>query len=264
MSKKQKSTWLNYLPEAIQAFICFFKHLKLKESQHFKKDLLKACSIFALMIPVGYWVVGALKNLLPGYLQINPLPLMNEYIFFIMLATTATLFSAILFAISSICLIPKKPKLHHAIFNRSITVYAYLNILIVVICAIMLNRLMVLGNIFEATSQLDFWIANTLVVLAIIITLSTLVIPLTYYFNQYYNKKISYSLSIVSVIIASSANPVLATSYFKHAINQGEFCKQLVEIKFKKQIETGVMNKDCVMGKCLAIDKKQTSGCEQQ
>jgi hypothetical protein len=189
MGKKHKSTWIKYLPASIQAFIYFLEHLKIKESQHFKKDLLKACSIFALMMPVGYWVVGALKNLLPGYLQINPLPLLNEYIFFIMLALTTTLFSAILFSISSICLIPKKPKLHHAIFNRSITVYAFLNSFIVVICTIMLNRLMAVGNPLEATSQLDLWIANTLVILAFTIIVCALIIPLGVYFNQYYNKK---------------------------------------------------------------------------
>lgn len=263
MSNKQTKNWYKHLPKAIQEFIYLFKHLKIEESQTFKKNLLKSCVIFCMTIPFGYWIIGALKNLIPGYLQINPLPLINEYIFFILLATTTVLFSFILTTICSFFLILKKIKFHHPIFNRSITVYAFLNILIITICIIMINRLMVTDNMLVATGNLDFWIANTVVVLAFSITLITLIIPLAIYLNQYYNKKISYIMSITAVVIASSANPVLATSYFKYAINQGELCKQLVEIKFKEQLETGALNKDCIIGKCLTIDKKEIPSCKQ-
>lgn len=243
----------------IQKILAFIKR-PIIQNKNFKKAFKQATFIFSVTIPAVFFAIEALKYLIPGYLQIEPLALINKLLFPVILATTTAGFGAILFFICSIMLLPKAAMLHHGIFNHSIWVYAILNIFIGMLTVIGLNRIILHADIQQPASDLDLWIGGSIGALALVTTAWLLIRPIAIYFNQYYSKTLSYILSLSAVILASSLNPAITVSYFKNVFNQDEVCKQWVSIRFKKEFEDGTLNKDCIIGKCLAA-QNQVNSC---
>jgi len=216
------------------------------------RELTQAVGITITSLSVAVFSVGALKHLIPGYLQIDPAALINPFIFPLTLVLNTVIFSAILFFICSMMLLPKVYKLQPCIFKHAIWVYAVLNILISLLFVIGLNRMIVIADMHTAINNMDLWIGGILATLLLLMTYWLLIQPVARYFNQYYRKQLSYILSITAVALTISANPVIAISYFDHAINHDAFCKQWAEINFKEQLEAGTTNKDYLVGQCLA------------
>lgn len=201
-------------------------------------------------------IVAALKYLIPDYLEINPVSLINWHIFALFLITNTFLFSLIIYASLWIPLKYKKSENNRKIFFQTIKAFAIENALIAVMVTVAMNRIIVKGSLKISTGNLDLWIGAFTAFGSFLLIIWLVVIPVVSYLNQYYSKVVSYTLTCSSVLISIACINTITFKYFNHIIDSKEFCSQYISYKYKKELSFCAYSKDYLKNKCQAeIDR---------
>lgn len=194
-----------------------------------------------------------IKYLIPSLFNIDPVPLINPIYLAFLLAINAVIFSFILSAVTSCFLAPKKLLFHNVIVYQTLRAYAVINLLIVLIVALGINRIIITGDMKVATNSIDLWIGGITGTIALYLSWRLLVKPLWFYIAAHYRKGISFMLSAIVIFLSLFINKQLPFGVGEMVINKPEFCKQLFEIKKKKGEIAASVDADCFIGKCIEL-----------
>lgn len=197
-------------------------------------------------------IVSVGSSLAPGLFDINPREIINWPLFSTLLVANAALFSVILYLLLLLPLWLKAREWHPSIFYHSLRVFAVQNILVSVLFVSGLNRLIVKGSFVESTGAFDFGLTLTASLAAFVLSVWLLALPVTAYIKRYFRNASAYAFGFGAVVLASVINPVIASEYFSNIIDYKQFCSELVSARFKNEIESGQLSKDCIIGKCLS------------
>ncbi|MDV6318706.1 hypothetical protein [Chromohalobacter sp. HP20-39] len=199
-------------------------------------------------------VVAFVQYLLPQLFEIDLGQLINPLYLTMLLAIQAIVFSLILGVISSISLLPKKPTFHHLIFHQTIQAYAVLNLVVVVLFWMGMNRVLTTGDPQEASSQLGLWIGGGLGLFAFWLIWRLLVKPLWRYMANHYTTKIA--VGVTAIVLASSSwtNSYVFFGFGDLVINKAAVCKQLYESKLLRGELDPSVDEQFFVGHCMDLN----------
>jgi hypothetical protein len=198
-------------------------------------------------------VAAFIQYLLPQLFEIGLGQLINPVYLSLVLAVHAVVFAFILSIVSSVALLPQKPAFHHLIAHQVIQVYSILNLLVVVMFWVGINRILKTGNMQSASSSLDLWLGGGIGVLALYLGWRLLVRPLWNYTARYYTKGIALGITAIVLVTSLSASSYAAFGFGDLVINKSAFCKQLYEGKKKRgELESSV-DEQCFIGHCIGL-----------
>lgn len=211
---------------------------------------------FVAILAVISSIVAALKYLVPDYLEINPISLINWHVFVVLITINTFLFSSIIYVLLIVPLKYKNDKDHFKIFCQSIKAFAIENVLIAIMITVAMNRIIIKGSLKISVGNLDLWIGGFTAIGSLFILIWLLVRPVISYLNQYYSKIISYIFTCGAVFISISSIPFIQIKYFNRIIDPKEFCSQYMSYKYKNELTDCTPSKDCLNQKCLSeIDR---------
>ncbi|MEX1221146.1 MAG: hypothetical protein WEA82_03415 [Idiomarina sp.] len=199
-------------------------------------------------------VVAFVQYLLPQLFEIDLDQLINPLYLTMLLAVQAIVFSLILGVISSISLLPKKTTFHHLIVHQTIQAYAVLNLVVVVLFWMGMNRVLKTGDPQAATSQLDLWLGGGLALFAFWLIWRLLVKPLWRYIANHYTTKIAAGVTIIVLVSSSWANSYVIFGFGELVINKVAVCEQLYESKLLRGELDPSVDEQCFVGHCIALN----------
>ncbi len=239
----------NLLKNLSESYSRLYQFIKSPKIEINKNIFSNTMADFVISFSIVFFIIQLLKELLPDYLSIKPLELLNVIQFGFMLATNVFLL-AFIFCIL-FWLLNKIRRIDNIslIFYQVIKTYSIMNIFIVVIFTILLDK--ILTNNTTNWTLLESFIAIGLTIAVLYMFYRLLLKPIAVFLTTYFSKKTSYIISIASIFIALNINQPIFTKYFINVIDKEEICKQYVELNFQQDITDMKKNKDCMIGKCL-------------
>jgi hypothetical protein len=241
----------NIIPETFKRLLRFAKNPSkdLNESPdanlgHITQDYIASFTIVTATI-------AAFDAFIPGYLEINPLNMLRMGVFLLILTLNAILFSSFLWLFSTIAMLFRGLKSQKSIFYQGIKAFAFLNIPSSIIIVIVLNRIVVSGDIEIPASISDKYFSTVVAIGAFVLAAWLIAIPLGKRLRSRYHAVAAYPLGFVICILASIANPIIASGYFSNVLNKENFCEQFISFRKKAEIRNGALNKDAWIGKCM-------------
>ncbi len=195
-------------------------------------------------------VATFVQYLLPQLFDIDLGQLINPVYLSLVLAFQTIIFAFILAFVSSISLLLKKPAFHHLIVHQVIQAYSVLNVLIVVMFWIGMNRILKTGDIQSASSGLDLWLGGGVGILALYLSWRLLINPLWNYTAKYYERNIGLGVTAVVLVTSFWANSFVVFNFGDFVVNKSAVCKELYEIK-KQRGEGLSIDEQCFMGHCM-------------
>lgn len=195
--------------------------------------------------------VAFVQYLLPQLFEADISQLINPVYLSLALAVQAIVFAFVLFIVSSVSLLPKKPAFHHLIAHQVIQTYAVLNLLVVVMFWVGMNRILKTGNIQAASSSLDLWLGGGVGMLALCLSWRLLVRPLWNYTAKYYTKSIALGVTAVVLVVSLWAHLYITFGFGDLVINKSAFCKQLYEVKKQRGELDSSIDEQCFIGRCM-------------
>ncbi|HFE38884.1 MAG TPA: hypothetical protein ENK06_10785 [Gammaproteobacteria bacterium] len=251
-------SWLRLAFEAIPF------HVFLEESWRFickpeiEGDSLENSSLryagqnFIASLFLVTMVVAFVQYLLPQLFEVDLGQLINPVYLCLFLAVQAIVFAFILAIAISISVFPKKPAFHHLVAHQTIQAYAVLNLMVVVLFWIGMNRILKTGNFKEASSSLDLWLGGVAGLIALWLIWRLLVKPIWHYIAAYYSKKISFGVAALVFFSSSWVNSYAVFDFGSFVINKSAVCKQIYETKkFSGEIKSFV-DEQCFIGHCMS------------
>ncbi len=196
-------------------------------------------------------VVAFVQYLLPQLFEVDLIQLVNAVYLSLVLAVQAVVFAFIVAIVASISLLPKKPAFHYLIAHQVIQVYAVLNLLIVVMFWIGMNRILKTGSIQSASSPLDLWLGGSVGILALYLSWRLLIRPLWSYNAKHYSKNVALGVSTIILIVSFWANSYAAFGFGELVINKPAVCKQLYEIKNQQREIDAILDEQCFIDHCM-------------
>ena len=250
---------ISAIPESFKRLLRFarnpFRHLGAEPDIDIEYVLLD----FLASLPVVAVLVAAMGQFLPNYIEINPMNILRMELFLVLLTVNAVTFSLCLWLVSMVVLVFSGVRLHGAIFYQGIKSYAFLNIPAAIIFVIALNRIVVVGDFNVSTGTGDLLFAAGVAVFGFALGVWLVAVPLGRYMRSRYRAAVAYPLGIAVFFVASFVNPVVASEYFNNILDKEEFCKQYISFQKKDVLRNGTYNKDCLIGKCMAVFEGSSS-----
>ncbi|MEQ1637043.1 MAG: hypothetical protein ABL903_10135 [Methylococcales bacterium] len=214
--------------------------------------LNNACiDLFATAIAVPT-IISVGNDLALGLFDITLDEIINWKLFALLLMLNAALFSLIIYILLLFPLRLKARNSHSSLFYHSLHFFAIQNIPISILFVSCLNQLIVEGSVVESAGVVNFGFTLTTSVAVLVLTIWLLAMPVSAYIKRYFRSISAYVLGFGAVALASAVNPVIASSYFSNIVNYKQFCSELVSARFKYEIESGQLSKDCIISKCLS------------
>ena len=198
-------------------------------------------------------VVAFVQYLLPQLFEVDLGQLINPVYLSVILAVQAIVFGFILAIVISILLIPKKPAIHHLVAHQTLQAYAVLNLLVVVLFWIGMNRILKTGNLEEASSALDHWLGGLAGLIVLWLSWRLLVKPLWHYIAAYYTRKTALGVTAIAFFLSSWVNSFSVVDFGDFVINKSAVCKQIYETKKLHGEITSSVDEQCFVGRCMSI-----------
>ncbi|WP_341645182.1 hypothetical protein [Thauera sp. SDU_THAU2] len=266
MPSKQKESststksWLRLAFEALPFHeflerICHFMRTpEIKGSKPEESSLRHSGQNFITSLFLVSAVVTFVQYLLPHLFEIDLGQLINPLYLALLLAIQAIIFAFILGFFSSISLLPRKPAFHHLVIHQTIQAYAVLNLLVVILFWIVINRILETGDPQEASSTLDLWLGGIIGAVTLWLIWRLLFRPLWRYTTNYYTKKTAFGITAIALISTSWANSYIAFDLSSLVINKTALCKQLYTMKKQRGEIDQSVDEQCFMGHCLSFE----------
>lgn len=199
-------------------------------------------------------VVSSAQYALPQLFDIDLGQLINPLYLIILLAIQAIMFALILGFVSSILLLPKKPAFHYLIVHQTIQAYAVLNLLVVVLFWIVINRVLKTGDPQEASIELDLWLGGGASIITLWLSWRLLVKPLWRYIASHYATKTAVGATALVLVSSSWANSYVVFGFGDLVINKSAVCRQLYESKMLRGEIDAYVDEQCFVGRCMDQD----------
>lgn len=201
--------------------------------------------------------VAFVQYLLPQLFEIDLGQLINLVYLSLVLAVQAIVFAFILAIVSSIFLFPRKPTFHHLVVHQTIQTYAVLNLLVVVMFWIGMNRILKAGNLQAASSALDLWLGGGVGIISLWLSWRLLVKPLWKYTAKHYAKNAAVGITGLVLVSSLWVNSYITFGFGEFVINKSAVCKQLYEAKKQRgEVEPSV-NEQCFIGHCMSLKLRE-------
>lgn len=247
---------VEYIPESFKRLYRFIIKPAIPKGSVAESELSYVYIDYSTALAVVSGVVAALKYLIPDYLEINPVSIINWHIFVLLLVTNTFLFSLMIYALLSIPLRFKKAKNNFKIFYQSIKAFSIENVLIAIMVTVAVNRIIVKESFKSSTGNLDLWIGVFTAFCSFLFIIWLVVIPVASYLKQYYSKAMAYALTCCAVLISIASIHAISIKYFNRIIDPKEFCSQYIGYKYKKEFADCRYSQDYLKNKCQAeIDR---------
>jgi hypothetical protein len=197
-------------------------------------------------------VVAFVQYLLPQLFEVDLGQLINPVYLSLVLAAQAIIFAFILSIASSISLLPKKSGFHHLVAHQTIQAYAVLNLLVVVMLWIGMNRVLKTENLQAASSVLDLWLGGCVGVIALWLSWRLLVMPLWKYTAKHYATNAAMAVTAVVLVSSFWVNSYAVLGFSEFVINKPAVCKQLYEAKKQRGEIEPTVDEQCFIGHCMS------------
>lgn len=204
---------------------------------------------FIISIATVFFIVALLKNLLPVYWVIDPIKLFNFHIFALLLTVNTFIFSSILLIFFFVLDKLKKIDNYNLVFYQGFRAYSIINLLIVILFIILVNKLM--QNKLNDWSFIEGAFGIYCILIGLYLFFRLLINPISILLQTSFSKNISFTIAFISVLMAGFANEPVFKNYFINIIDKPEFCKQYIEINYMEDIVSMRKNKDCMIGTCI-------------
>lgn len=192
------------------------------------------------------------QSLFPQIFKLDIGQLVNPVYLSIALGLQAIVFSLILASISSVLLFPKKPTFHYLVAHQAVQVCAVMNLLVVVVFWIGVNRVLENGDIKSSSSMLDLLLGGGLAILAFYFSWRLLVRPLWNYMARYYEKRFALGMAVAVVSVTLWVNSYAVFGFGELIINESALCKQLYEIKRQRGEVDASVDEQYLIRRCTA------------
>jgi hypothetical protein len=191
--------------------------------------------------------------LLPGFLEIDPDDLVNWRLFEFMLLSNGIVFVVILYLMLLLPLGLMTRHWHWQIIAHCLRFYALMNVCVAILFVLSVNRLIVKGSFLDPTSAADLIVGGCVALIVFGITLRVLLMPIARYIRIYYHPVVAYVGGFTAVVLASVLNPVMASDYFSHVIEDEDFCSAVVSVRYRQELGSGEYSRDCLVAHCMAL-----------
>lgn len=264
ISKAPISRFISATPESFKRLLRFARNPSQHLDSAFDPDLEHALLDYFKSLAIVAGVLTALAYFLPGYLEINPIDIQRTVVLLTLFTVNAVTFSLCLWFVSLIVLLFARVQLHGAIFYQGIKASAFLNIPAAIIFVIAVNRIVVNGDINNATGTGDSLLATVAAISAFALSIWLLILPIGRYLRSRYRPAIAYPLGLAICALASLLNPIIAPDYFSIVLDKGKLCEQVISTRKKAELQSGAIKKDEWVGKCEALfDEKSPRLADQ-
>ncbi len=192
------------------------------------------------------------QGLFPQIFKLDIGQLVNPVYLSIALGFQAIVFSLILASISSVLLFPKKPTFHYLVAHQAVQVCAVMNLLVVIIFWICVNRMLYAGDIKTSSSMLDLLLGGGLAILAFYFSWRLLFRPLWNYMARYYEKRFALGMAVAVFSVTFWVNSYAVFGFGELIINESALCKQLYEIKRQRGEVDASVDEQYLIRRCTA------------
>lgn len=196
-------------------------------------------------------IIVFFKYLFPGLFSVE-VALINPFYLAVLLLVQTVVFAFILSIITSIFLIAHKRTFHYLIALQAIQAYAVLNLFLVVMLWLVINRVLKTGNVQEPSSSLDLWLGGFLAVVVFWFVWRLLINPLWGYAARYYSKKIALGITVAVISVSGWLSSYAILDFGEWVINKPALCKQIFETKKQQGKLDPSVDEWCFIGHCMA------------